>query len=145
MKWFLSGLGTLAASIVFSCQVSEIERTGEPNPAEEKALDSRAESESDSASEQTLDTAVLESFESGLMLALEEGGCSCHTNTNPKFLNDDPEKSYETIAALIDLDSPADSDLYTKIEEKEHNCGSNCADVAETLLSGIEDMAASSE
>ena len=139
MKRSALGISALLSLLFFSCQVQEIERTGEPQPGREQSLDSE---EQEDENDGEVDTEVLEAFEGGLFLTLEDASCSCHDNINPKFLKDDAAQSYDTIATLIDLDDPTSSPLYTKIEEKEHNCGSTCSDVAEDLLTGIEDMAA---
>lgn len=72
---------------------------------------------------------------------------SCHTNSaaipiSPYIASSDLSEAYEASIPRLNLDLPADSRIVGRVKDEFHNCWTNCANDAQTLISAIQDMAA---
>ncbi len=70
----------------------------------------------------------------------------CHTSAaatpqKPYFASSDVDEAYSEAHAKINLDSPALSRLVVRLGEESHNCWSNCAANAATMLTAITNFA----
>ncbi len=66
----------------------------------------------------------------------------CHSSNaatpqKPYFASDDVNEAYSEVKAKINLDSPALSRLVVRLRDESHNCWSNCANDAATMLAAI--------
>ncbi len=73
--------------------------------------------------------------------------CSkCHspnasTPQSPYFASSDVNQAYQAAIPKIDLNTPANSRFYERLLNENHNCWSNCADNAASMLAAIEQFA----
>jgi Concanavalin A-like lectin/glucanases superfamily len=73
--------------------------------------------------------------------------CSkCHspnasTPQSPYFASNDPNQAYQNAIPKIDLNTPTNSRFYERLLTENHNCWSNCASNAATMLAAIQDFA----
>ena len=70
-------------------------------------------------------------------------GCHSPSATSPQkpyFASDDVDEAYSEAKAKINLDTPALSRLYVRLESESHNCWSDCASNAATMLAAIQSM-----
>ncbi|MFT6896624.1 MAG: hypothetical protein ACJA13_001026 [Paraglaciecola sp.] len=71
---------------------------------------------------------------------------SCHTNSaaipiSPYIASADLSEAYEASIPRLNLDLPADSRIVGRVRDEFHNCWTNCADNAQTLINAIQHMA----
>jgi hypothetical protein len=73
--------------------------------------------------------------------------CSkCHspnasTPQSPYFASNDPNQAYQNAIPKIDLNTPTNSRFYERLLTENHNCWSNCASNAATMLAAIQAFA----
>ena len=73
--------------------------------------------------------------------------CSkCHspnasTPQSPYFASNDPKQAYQNAIPKIDLNTPTNSRFYERLLTENHNCWSNCASNAATMLAAIQAFA----
>jgi Concanavalin A-like lectin/glucanases superfamily len=73
--------------------------------------------------------------------------CSkCHspnasTPQSPYFASNDPNQAYLAAIPKIDLNTPTNSRFYERLLNENHNCWSNCASNAATMLAAIQAFA----
>jgi hypothetical protein len=74
--------------------------------------------------------------------------CSkCHspnaaTPQSPYFASNDPNQAYQNAIPKMDLNTPTNSRFYERLLTENHNCWSNCASNAATMLAAIQAFAA---
>ncbi|WP_158971391.1 LamG domain-containing protein [Paraglaciecola sp. L3A3] len=71
---------------------------------------------------------------------------SCHTNSaaipiSPYFAAADINEAYEAAIPRLNLDSPMDSRVVGRVRDEFHNCWTDCASDAQSLVAAIQDMA----
>ena len=70
--------------------------------------------------------------------------CSrCHASTaavpqQPFFASSDPDEAYAAVRAKINLDNPAQSRLVVRLRDENHNCWTDCATSAATMLAAVK-------
>jgi len=73
--------------------------------------------------------------------------CSkCHspnasTPQSPFFASNDPNQAYQNAIPKMDLNTPTNSRFYERLLTENHNCWSNCASNAATMLAAIQAFA----
>jgi hypothetical protein len=73
--------------------------------------------------------------------------CSkCHspnasTPQSPYFASNDPDQAYQNAIPKMDLNTPTNSRFYQRLLTEDHNCWSNCASNAATMLAAIQAFA----
>ena len=83
---------------------------------------------------------------SGIHAILTQRCSGCHTEsaitpTAPFFANSDIDLALEAAKSKIDLDNPSNSRLVIRLRDEFHNCWSDCAANAASMLSAIRDYA----
>jgi len=85
-------------------------------------------------------------FEATVYPLLSQYCSKCHspnasTPQSPYFASNDPKQAYQNAIPKIDLNTPTNSRFYERLLTENHNCWSNCASNAATMLAAIQAFA----
>src|SRR5882757_6753212 len=85
-------------------------------------------------------------FEATVYPLLSQYCSKCHspnasTPQSPYFASNDPNQAYQNAIPKIDLNTPTNSRFYERVPTENHNCWSNCASNAATMLAAIQAFA----
>jgi len=85
-------------------------------------------------------------FEATVYPLLSQYCSKCHspnasTPQSPYFASNDPNQAYQNAIPKIDLNTPTNSRFYERLLTENHNCWSNCASNAATMLAAIQAFA----
>ena len=85
-------------------------------------------------------------FQATVYPVLSQYCSKCHspnaaTPQSPFFASNDPNQAYQNAIPKMDLNTPMNSRFYERLLTENHNCWSNCASNAATMLAAIQAFA----